>query len=58
MRTKLVLVVAGAALVVGALFGLTATLIGLPDQPWCPEEDSCTPDYDGRTNSWVIHEDR
>lgn len=52
-------IIVGAALVIGGLFGTiaSATTTTTP-VPYCPQEDSCTPDYDGRTNSWVIHEDR
>jgi hypothetical protein len=59
VKLNLVSVVVGAALVVGGLFGTLATaLAGEPAAPYCPEEDSCSVDYDGWTNSWVVTEDR
>jgi hypothetical protein len=63
---KMIAVVFGAAVGVGALFGYVASVSvatnaawhPVVERPWCPAEDSCTPDYDGSTNSWVIHEGR
>lgn len=57
--TRLTGVIVGAAILCGALFGAIATVTTAdPARPYCPEEDSCTPDYDGRTNTWIIYEDR
>lgn len=58
MRIKIVTALVSAALGVGALFGYVATLTAATDRPYCPTEDSCTPDYDGWTNSWTVTEDR
>lgn len=59
---KISTAIVSAALAVGALFGYvavatTSTSGGWSHGVYCPEEDSCTPDYDGHTNTWVIRKD-
>lgn len=63
---KITTIIIGAALAVGGVFATVATVTSPSptawnppvDRPWCPTEDSCTPNYDGDLNVWVVREDR
>jgi hypothetical protein len=62
---KITAILLGAAIGAGFMFANVASITAEPtkalhtpvERPWCPQEDSCTPTYDGTTNSWTIRVD-